>query len=235
MCEKCGGRGLIITGPDSAIPCNCMKILAQKNRLKTAGIPGKKVLLKDFSCAYYSDKLRVGQTGKTYYESAEDAIVAAQQFIKKPEDGIALVGPPGRGKTYLSRCTAYEMVERGMDVIFVVVPDLLAEIKSTYNSESKDTELSIIEAARTVKVLFLDDLGAHNYSDWVLNQLYSILNYRSNNKMPTFITSNLDIEQMSVKLGDRITSRILDLCAIHFMSSENDVRALKRQQKARAV
>lgn len=236
MCEKCGDSGLLILDDNTATQCDCMLLKSIQKKLKTSGIPGEKCFTKDFSLSFYSDKLIVEETRKTYLQAAKDALRAVQKFIKNPEtDGLCLIGPAGRGKTFLARCAAHELMAKGKNLIFIVVPDLLSEIRSTYNSDAEHSEIQILEAARKVDILFLDDLGAHNYTEWVRNQLYSILNYRMNNNLPTFITSNLTQDEMyqENKLGDRITSRIIALCEFHFINSDYDLRVLKRQHKTK--
>jgi DNA replication protein DnaC len=234
MCEICNDRGIYITGDNVAAVCNCMQIKAVQNKLKNAGIPDKQVFLDGFDLRYYSETEINQLTQKTFYQAAKDALTAVRKFTEDPTDGIALVGPAGRGKTLLARCAAHELLQKGKELIFIEVPMLLAEIKDTYNENSDRSELQVLDAARKVNILFLDDLGAHNYTEWVQTQLYSILNYRMNNHLPTFITSNLTLEQMAEKLGERIASRVVDLCAVHFIESQGDIRAMKRARKNKA-
>jgi len=233
MCDICGGRGIVLINNDTARPCECLKALAVKNKLKNAGIPGKPVKLKDFDLRYYSETSKIPETQKSYYQAAKDALNAARRFVNKQDDGLALVGPAGRGKTFLARCAAHELLAKGKPLIFIDVPGLLSEIKDTYQPGSSRSELDILEAARTIDILFLDDLGAHNYTPWVENQLYIIFNYRMNNKLPTFITTNLTTDEMAKNLGTRIVSRIIGLCEIHYIHSEVDIRLMNRRKKLR--
>lgn len=211
-----------------------MNLVAYKNKLKTAGIPGKPVKFDDFDLRFYSETMKTEKTSKTYYQAAKEAREACKRFIENQQSGIALVGSAGRGKTFLAQCTAHTLLAKQRDLVFIVVPYLLAEIKDTYNNNSDRTELEVLEVARKVKYLFLDDLGAHNYTPWVETQLYTILNYRSDYNLQTFITSNLTIKQMEDNLGERITSRIRGMCEIHFIDSEKDIRTMKAPRKIKS-
>jgi len=88
-----------------------------------------------------------------------------------------------------------------------------------------------MDSARRVHVLILDDLGAHNYTEWTRNKLYSIINYRLNNNLPTVITTNLDLAELEEYLGERTTSRIIQMCRIFRLMVETDIRIVKRREK----
>jgi len=77
----------------------------------------------------------------------------------------------------------------------------------------------------------VDDLGAHNYTDWAKNKLYTIINYRLNNRLPTLITSNLDLNDLEQYLGQRTTSRIIQMCKFYRLLVETDIRMLMRRER----
>jgi DNA replication protein DnaC len=66
-----------------------------------------------------------------------------------------------------------------------------------------------------VDLLILDDLGVDKPSDWVLNVLYNIINYRYENLKKTIITSNFSLDEIAEAFNDnRITRRIERMCII---------------------
>jgi len=75
-----------------------------------------------------------------------------------------------------------------------------------------------------VPLLILDDLGAHNYTDWTRNKLFSIINYRLNYMLPTIITTNINLEDLEHFLGERTTSRIIHMCHPYRLLVEVDIR-----------
>jgi DNA replication protein DnaC len=113
-------------------------------------------------------------------------------------------------------------MEAELQVLFLVVPDLLDELRATYKSEVN--EMDLLDTARTIPILILDDLGAHNYTDWTRNRLYSIINYRMNEQLPTVITSNLSLDEMEDYIGVRTTSRIIQSSRIFRLTVEKDIR-----------
>ena len=86
--------------------------------------------------------------------------------------GLLLQGYVGRGKTYLAASIANALVERDVDVRFIVVPDFLDELRATFDTSSMGSESELMNLIKTAPVLILDDLGAHNYTDWSIKTLF---------------------------------------------------------------
>lgn len=95
---------------------------------------------------------------------------------------------------------------------FVFVPDLFIEIRGSFNRPDKPSEEDILQKYRNVFCLVLDDIGAEKTSDWVLEIFESLIDYRNREEKQTIFTSNLGLEKLADKLGDRIASRITEMC-----------------------
>jgi DNA replication protein DnaC len=63
-----------------------------------------------------------------------------------------------------------------------------------------------------VDLLHLDDLGAERRTEWVLEQLYSIVNERWQDQRSIIVTTNLGLDQLREQLGARTVSRLLEIC-----------------------
>ena len=85
---------------------------------------------------------------------------------------------------------------------------------------------------KNVPVLVLDDLGAHNYTDWSLKTIFAILNYRVNFERPTIVTTNLENQDLEKLLGSRIFSRLMEAC--RFLRLEN-IRDIRREKRIREI
>ena len=224
ICPTCQDRGIILEG-DVAYPCSCMRMRKMENQFRHARISRvlKNCRLEKFRFDFYGPE-RVDQTHR---QGAAKALNAAQSFVdecqKNPQGlGILFTGPVGSGKTYLAASIANELIEAQLQVLFLVVPDLLDELRASYKSEVN--EMDLLDTARTIPILILDDLGAHNYTDWTRNRLYSIINYRMNELLPTVITSNLSLVEMEDYIGARTTSRIIQSSRIYRLTVEEDIR-----------
>ncbi|EHQ90013.1 ATP-binding protein [Desulfosporosinus youngiae] len=230
-CPICDDRGIVLKG-DIAYPCHCMQTKKLENQFRHARISRDlmKCRFDKFRFDFYSSEL----IDQNHRDGAVKALRAARGFVdeclQNPYGlGIVFTGPVGSGKTYLAACIANELMESDLKVLFIVVPDLLDELRATYKSELN--ELDLLDTARTIPILILDDLGAHNYTDWTRNRLYSIINYRLNEQLPTVITSNLSLDEMEDYIGLRTTSRIIQSSRIFRLTVQKDIRLQIYQER----
>lgn len=131
-------------------------------------------------------------------------------------------GPVGTGKTGLAVGYARTWVfgDTLGDVRFRSVPDLLTELRDTYSRrENGRTEMDILNDCRDADLLVLDDLGAEQVtnSGWLEDRLYQIIGHRHGDDSATVFTSNLSLEQLANRIGDRITWRIAEMCNGHIV------------------
>lgn len=164
----------------------------------------------------------------------------AEEFIplhgENGEPGLLLMGTCGVGKTHLAVAALKEIVRRGHSGIFYDYRELLKEIQDSYNASTQATEMTILEPVLTAEFLVLDDLGSSKPSDWVRETVGHILNSRYNENRVTLITTNYrDTEEpagaaatspsrptsiragavdesLSQRIGQRIRSRLYEMC-----------------------
>ena len=129
-------------------------------------------------------------------------------------ESIFLTGRCGNGKTHLASALAIRMWLELKNFKFVVVPELLMEIRDTFKKDSSCSELDIIKKYTGTPFLFLDDFGAEKISEWSLEAIFLLIDTRIREMKPMFITSNLSISEISKRFNDRIASRIAGVCNI---------------------
>jgi DNA replication protein DnaC len=105
--------------------------------------------------------------------------------------GLWFDGQVGTGKTSLAILVAKAAKDAGRSYAVYPVPRLLAEIKRTFDRDASDTYLGFFRRLCTVDVLVLDDLGAEKQTEWVLEQLYSIVNERWQDRRSIVVTTNI--------------------------------------------
>jgi len=138
--------------------------------------------------------------------------------VVKQNKGLFFHGSPGIGKTTYAcsvmldiiKYTIVEMLPK-KSYGFVTMLELLGEIKQTFSTT--DTSV-VVNKYREIDILILDDIGVEKITDWTLQVVYSIVNYRYMDMCPTIFTSNLDLKNLATILNNRIVSRILETCLI---------------------
>ena len=157
-------------------------------------------------------------------QSLEGAFNFARNFAAEPQGWLILQGYNGCGKTHLAAAIANQLRESGKEVLFIVVPDLLDHLRSSFGPDSRVSYDALFEKIKKVPVLVLDDFGEHSATPWAQEKLYQLINYRYNAQLATVITTVLSLDDMD----GSVSSRLADLkigTALRIQAP--DYRALK--------
>ncbi|MBL8163468.1 MAG: ATP-binding protein [Anaerolineae bacterium] len=138
--------------------------------------------------------------------SLEWALRYAADYAENPQGWILLEGPYGCGKTHLAAAIGNLRLQRGDNVLFITVPDLLDHLRAGFQPSSESPYDEAFERIRSASILILDDLGAENNSAWAREKLFQLFNHRYTRRLPTVITTNNDLNTLDA----RIRSRLLD-------------------------
>jgi primosomal protein DnaI len=117
------------------------------------------------------------------------------KFIKNYPDakGLYLSGSFGSGKTYLIAAAFNELAKNNIKSAVIYWPEFLRNIKGSFNTDFNEK----MEYIKKVKLLLIDDIGAENSTPWARDEILGpILQYRMQEKLPTFFTSNLSIKEL---------------------------------------
>ncbi len=126
------------------------------------------------------------------------------EFIKdytkgKKTKGLYLNGSFGSGKTYLIAALFNDLAKKGVKSAIVYYPDFITDLKSSFN---KDNYIDKFNYIKKVPLLLLDDIGAENVSNYNRDEVLGpILQYRMEEELPTFFTSNLTINELEKNLS----------------------------------
>ena len=160
------------------------------------------------NCTFANFDLRKGEgLPEKDLQSLEEAFLAARRFAQEPQGWIVFSGPFGCGKTHLAAAIANFRADMGHPPLFVVVPDLLDHLRSTFNPASTVSLDRRFEAVRITPLLVLDDLGTQSTTPWVKEKLYQLFNYRYVAELPTVITTSDYREEMDARLLSRMEDR----------------------------
>ncbi len=139
-------------------------------------------------------------------QNLEQAFRLALSFAKSPEGWLVFMGITGCGKTHLAAAIANYCYQANQSVLFVVVPEFLDHLRSTFSPESKVSYDQLFERVKTAPLLILDDFGEQSTTPWAQEKLYQVINYRYNARLATVITARGSLDEIE----SRISSRLVD-------------------------
>lgn len=190
----------------------CDPALSQSLVLEEAVLPGyfqvggmTRERLEEFTFENFAPSGR-GLRGKQR-QNLEGAFRLAREWSAAPDGWLLFTGQNGCGKTHLAAGIGGYRLGQDDTVCFATVPDLLDELRATFAPDASEQFDTVFQRLLSVRLLILDDLGAHQSSPWAEEKLYQILNHRHLGRIPTVVTTNLELKDMS----SRIASRLADL------------------------
>jgi DNA replication protein DnaC len=206
--ELCDGSGFLIDeATNTASDCRCRagRIALARTRGLAARIP-RRYQGVSFDRPPVSDIARTApeqiRVIRRYVQSIESNLDAGR--------GLWLVGDVGTGKTTLAMLVSKAALETGRSVAIYSLPRLLNLIRETIDSEAG--KLDFLDRLAAVDLLQIDDLGAESKTDWVLEQLYSIVNARYESERAIVATTNLMPDMLAEQIGPRTVSRLQEIC-----------------------
>ncbi len=141
--------------------------------------------------------------GPRQADSLERAFNHARQFSQSLDGWLLLQGGYGCGKTHLAAAIANFAVSLGIPTLFITVPDLLDNLRFSYQNPEATFE-ERFEEIRRAPLLILDDFGTQNATGWAQEKLFQILNYRYINRLPLVVTTNLSLEEIEGRIRSRL-------------------------------
>jgi len=208
VCEvgECDGSGWIEVDDLTARPCACraIKLKQATSRRIGTGIP------KRFRGVGFDRKPIVDMDG-ALTRQIRGFVRDINANLDKGR-GLWLFGDVGTGKTSLAMLISKSALEAGRSVAIYSMPRLLADIRATFDDRSDRSYSELFDRLTSVDLLHIDDLGAEKSSDWVLEQVYAIINERWQEERSIVVTTNLDDEALKAQIGFRTISRLEDMC-----------------------
>ncbi|MCY3707319.1 MAG: ATP-binding protein [Caldilineaceae bacterium] len=209
LCKRCGGAGFLIDDlpvghPDYGrpVPCRCKLDERRSRRRSHFRDVHKLEALARFTFETFNTDLSYLPPHKL--GSLVRAYDAAHEFALKPDGWLLFTGTYGCGKTHLAAAIANHRIENDQSAVFVVVPDLLDHLRSTFGPSSEASYDDVFDEVRNTAVLVLDDLGVQVASPWTQEKMFQILNDRYNRQLPTVLTTNQRLEDLDQRLRSRL-------------------------------
>ncbi len=230
-CEKCQDTGYC----DGRV-CECMKKLIASLAINRMNEHAQLTLSRfdQFSLEFYRNKK--DEDGYDCYETMQNILQACKRYASEfssHSPSLLFYGKTGLGKTHISLSIANEVLQKGYDVIYDSIINLLQQVEREHFGREK-SELDTLDLLLNVDLLILDDLGTEFDTPFYVSTIYNIINTRINRGLPTIINTNLDLVSIRRRYEERIVSRLFAVYeCMHFVGS--DIRLMKKKNSAPLV
>jgi DNA replication protein DnaC len=191
--------------------CVCSKKRQSEHLMKFSEITEefKKMTFSSFSLEGKPDVI------KEAFECAKDYFMEFDHIKDKRCNSISLLGQPGAGKTHLLTALANNLiVKKQISVLYFPFVEGFNDLKDDFNLlEEKLTKM------KRIGVLFIDDLlkGRTNPTDFQIEQMFAVINYRYLNHKPIMVSSEKTVDELcdiDEALGTRIYQMSKDFTVV---------------------
>jgi|GEM_PF-113118 len=253
LCPKCRGEGGYMTklpsGNQAWKKCECQTLKRTMELFDAAKIPAR---FHDKSLDNFTVVDKRYDIRKEFFQLLFNK--EENRPFKPGDPGIVLMGPPGVGKTHLMVGLLRTLTfEYNIPCRFQDFGLLLTELRAAYSSGL--SEMTILQPLIDVPVLLLDDLGKGRNSRWELGVIDLLVSNRYNATRTTLITTNytneiettfkervrgrgyseneelISRDLLSHRVGERIYSRLCEMCEFHLMRGRDFRRKLSKEEK----
>lgn len=225
----CGGR-LWIGGdfppghPDfgKVVMCACERARQEKNtrqlRWNDSGILN-----------YVKEGTLISQSFSSYSDEANPDCVQGKRYaISWSQDNpdakpwLVLQGKTGIGKTHLAIAATAAAIGAGQQAVFVTATEFASRARREAKDGTLDTYLTFLKNA---ECLILDDLGREYKTDFSIDIVFEVLDFRYFNWKRTLTTTNHTMEELATIFGEPMRSRLMDTNRSRFVNmTGKDIR-----------
>lgn len=185
-CARCGGSRFVLVerdGKELAVRCSCLDEWRREAALAAVAIPERyrHCTVESFEIWNPNDPTLVKARRRT--QELVDAFPAVER-------GLLFMGRVGTGKTHLAVAALRALVaDKGAEGLYVNVTELIQQLQMSIDGAGPSRE-EILQPVVDARVLVLDELGACRSTEWVLDQLYFVINSRYMRQRLTLVTTN---------------------------------------------
>lgn len=179
---------------------------------------------------FATNQFIVTSDNRTAFESIEKS--KRMNYRQLQSNGIYFYGTPGIGKTQLLADLFKNICDRSANpanIYWANSATILRSLRDSFGKKygfDEETVPERIKRKLNAGYLFLDDLGSESATEWAKESLYDAINYRYEEQLPLFVSSNFPPKALAEKLNDKLVSRLFEMCRVISVKGE-DMRLKK--------
>lgn len=204
-CKTCRDTGI---DQKTGSRCACFTKSLQTEKYKDLKFGADDASFENFNINIFPDDEEVfkGKTQKKNMSSAYDASLKfSNSFPYTKKINMVFSGASGLGKTYLLKCIAKRIIARGFSCLYITSYNLFEQFRKYYFGEIED-----LNDFYTVPLLIIDDLGTEPLMKNITSEsFFTLLIERQNRNIHTLFATNLSLDDIHERYGERIFSRLL--------------------------
>jgi DNA replication protein DnaC len=138
-------------------------------------------------------------------DNLENILIISREYAQNPVSWLVLLGENGCGKTHLAAAIVNYRYQHKQPAMFIVVPDFLDHLRSTFSPESRISYDQLFESVKNSPLLILDDFGRQTSTPWAQEKLYQVVNFRYNARLPMVVTTNCSLDELDTPIASRLS------------------------------
>ncbi len=203
-CDACGDTGYI-----NGQMCSCLKQKYIEALIERSGMKDTGESFETFN-EQIIPKTPIGKTNQRQHTVKIKNVCKkyAESFPNTEKRNILLIGKTGLGKSFLLNSVAKEVLNNRYTVLKTTAYNMVDRLLASFKNQAKTNDK---EQFFTADLLIIDDLGSEPFiKNVTVEHLFSIINERTANNMHTLYSTNLGLNELQERYGDRIFSRLTD-------------------------
>ena len=135
----------------------------------------------------------------------------AETFDGKDRYGLLLWGDVGTGKSFMSAAIANRVIDLGFTALQTDIGSIVTARESSFEDRKRN-----LDRLMGYDLLLIDDLGAQRSTEYLMEQVYAVVDGRYRAGKPMVITTNMDAGLIADRRDSgpwsRVIDRILEVC-----------------------
>lgn len=209
-CPLCQDRGWA----DFGVKCACLIQEEIDLAFAQSGLTDemKNQTFASFDLSWYRGQ---GSRGPQLADKMEKVLRLCQDFAESIiknncKNNLLFYGAVGTGKTHLSSAIANRLVEKRKTVIYRTISQIMTSIyEAKFNFQNQGRHPEVLEALRNVDLVIVDDLGTEKTTDFVVTELFELVNDRLRMGKPMLVSTNVNLSELPGRYNVRIADRLI--------------------------